>query len=269
MKILLIIIILIIIYFIYNKLNKKYDLDSINTKFDLNYIDKHYDCIISINVHEKFNFLIKQLDNINKNVSLSYAVILNCNDYMFNECKNNKLPNNVYINPIILNKRRFHGSLLNGIYNNMTFALSNFKFKYFIVASSRNMFGNNMKLDDLDRINNIKIEQNNDYIGWHWPNFLNTLLAKYYLGMNKKLYKSAHEGLVFNKKCCQKIVDFLENNSEIKNDLFNYEGCVEEFAFQTIAINIDQSFFDIGNGIEVKMIDINNNNQFMYKVLRY
>ena len=182
---------------------------------------------------------------------------------------NNKLPDNVFINNIILNKKTFHGSLCNGIYNNMIYAVSNFNFKYFIIASSRSMFGNNLNIKDLDRISKIKVEQNNDYTTWHWPSFLNTLLAKYYLNQNKKLYSSPHEGLVFNKICCLKIINFLETNIEIKNNLFNFKNCVEEFALQSIAINLDESFLYIGNGCCVeKKLDINNNNQFMYKVLR-
>ena len=66
---------------------------------------KHYDIILSINVHEKFNFLLKQLDNISKNVHCNYAIILNCNDFMYEECKKNSLPDNVYIHPKILNKK--------------------------------------------------------------------------------------------------------------------------------------------------------------------
>ena len=230
--------------------------------------DKYYDCIISINVHEKFNFLLKQLECIKMNVNLTYAVILNCNDYMFNECKKYKLPNNVYINNIILNKKRFHGSLLNGIYNNMVYGISNFNFKYFIVASSRSFFGNNLRLKDLNRISKNKIVQKNDYNKWWWPLFKQTLLAKYYLEHNKNLYKSPHEGLVFNEKCCLKIINFIENNPIIKNDLFNFEGCVEEFAFQTIAINLGENFYYIGNGTKDKKLNINNKNKFMYKIIR-
>ena len=38
---------------------------------------KKYDIIISTNCHEKLNFLIKQLENINKFVKVNYLVILN------------------------------------------------------------------------------------------------------------------------------------------------------------------------------------------------
>jgi hypothetical protein len=232
---------------------------------------KYYDCIISINVHEKFHFLLDQLKNINNNVTMSYAVILNCNDYMYAECNINKhkLSSNIYINNKILNKKVYHGSLFNGIYNNMVYALYNFRFKYFIIASSRSIFGNNIKLKDLNRISRIKQEiLVNNYNEWWWPNFLKTKLAKYYLNQNKNLYKSAHEGLLLTKKCCEKIVNFLDYNKDIKNELFNFEGCVEEFAFQTIAINSNEIFYYIGNGCCKNEKSNPINNEFMYKIIR-
>jgi hypothetical protein len=262
----IIIIIIIIILLIISSKEKIYE----NFNNILN--NKYYDCIISINVHEKLDFLMNQLKIINDNVNLSYAIILNCNDFMFNECINNieKLPDNVFINDIILNKKTYHGSLLNGIYNNMDHVLSNFEFKYFIIASSRSMFGGNMSVNDLDRIVKIKQEsQNHDHTKWHWPSFVHTLLAKYYLEQNKELYNSPHEGLLLTKNGCKKIVEFLENNNEIKNDLFNFNGCVEEFAFQTIAMNSEESFHYIGNGCcEEKELDKDNDKEFMYKVHR-
>jgi len=36
-----------------------------------------------------------------------------------------------------------------------------------------------------------------------------------------------HEGLMFKYNVCQSIVDFIDNNSNIKNDLFAFEACVE------------------------------------------
>lgn len=90
-----------------------------------------YDVIISINVHENFIFLLKQLDNIKRHVHCTYAVLLNCNDYMFQKCKKINLPH-VYIHPISLNKQRFHGSITNGICNNMQYALTNFIFKFLL-----------------------------------------------------------------------------------------------------------------------------------------
>ena len=231
---------------------------------------KSYDCIISINIHEKYSFLLKQLENIKQNVNMSYAIILNCNDIMFKECNKHKLPDNVYINNIILNKKRFHGSLTNGIYNNMIYALEKFKFKFFIVASSRNMFIK-MTLDDLYKVtkNENKIYgDNHSYTEWHWPMFLNTLLSKYYISKQQKLYSSAHEGLMLTHNACVKIVFFLENNLEIKNNLFNFNHCVEEFALQTISMNTGGLFYYIGNGCYEEKIKPGEFLKFMYKINR-
>lgn len=265
-KYIILLLIIFILYFLFYH-NESYEIQKIN-----------YDIIISINVHEKVNFLLKQLDNIKENVNCNYAIVLNCNDYMYNECKNISLPNNVYINHEIINKQHDHGSLTRGIYSNITYSLKLFTFKYFIVSSSRNFFDNNMTLNDLDKV--IKIGPNYDvninfndieYIDWHWDTFKQTLLAKYFLDKKQKLYSSAHEGLMFTYDGCTKIVDFLENNTIIKDDLFNFPKCVEEFALQTIVVNMGESFYYIGNGCcsEEKLLpNMDTNYKFLYKVPR-
>lgn len=214
---------------------------------------KQYDCIISINVHEKIPFLLKQLQNIKDNLSCKYAVILNCNEFMFNECNNNALPEDVYVHPVPLEKRTYHGSLTQGIYNNMTYAVENFTFDFFIVTSSRSMFDNNMKLDDLKKLKTLhsveKIPYNEDhYKDWWWPLFSTTLLFKYYKENNLGMRSCAHEGLMFTESGCKIIVSFLENHTEIKDDLFQCGACIEEFALQTIAVNEGDTYFYIGNG---------------------
>jgi hypothetical protein len=223
---------------------------------------KEYDIIISINVHEKFQFLLKQLNNIKENVLCNYAVILNCNDYMFQECKNNilLLPDNVYIYDKPLNKKHSHGSLTNGIFNNIEYAIINFDFKYFIVSSSRNFFANNLTLEDLNKlkekdlfksVETYKIEYKDweeKKNTWHWPSFSNTLLVKYFLNKKQCMYSSPHEGVIYTYNGCNKITKFLNENPDIKDDLFNFNDCVEEFSLQTISANFGEPFYYIGNG---------------------
>jgi hypothetical protein len=242
---------------------------NIKEEFD----SKIYDCVISINVHENINFLLQQFENINKNVNCKYAIILNCNDFMYNKCKNIDLSHNIYVNEEVINKRPYHGSLTNGIYSNIQFALKNFKFNYFIVCSSRNFFDNNMTLSELNKVSKLGqfINNNNNYSIWHWPNFINSLLAKYFIDNNKNLYSSPHEGLMFSYNGCNKIVEFLESNKNIKSNLFNFEGCVEEFSLQTISANYGEPFYYIGNGCCTEdKISINTETdiKFMYKVKR-
>ena len=244
---------------------------------------KHYDVIISINVHENLGFLQKQLENIKENVNCNYAVILNCNYHMFNECKLNISQENIYIHDKILNKRTWHGSLTEGIYNNMCYATEHFTFDYFTVAS-RNFFGNNMTLEELNRLTQNgkpmidnkwenKLDKDNweeSFNTWHWPLFAETLLAQYFIERGQGLYSSPHEGLLFTGNGCVKIVEFLEYNQEIKIDLFSFEGCVEEFSLQSIAMNVGEPYFYIGNGCYNKDLESNDPDsdtlRFMYKV---
>ena len=214
---------------------------------------KEYDCIISINVHEKFSFLLKQLQNIKDNVSCKYAVILNCNELMLTQCNNNQLPEHVFVNPVSIEKRTYHGSLAEGIYNNMRYALENFAFDFFIVTSSRSMFDNNMKLDDLKKLAKMpspekKTYNEEEYKEWWWPLFTGTMLFQYCKEQNLGLHASAHEGTMFSENGCKVIVNFLENHPEMKTDLFQYGACVEEFALQSIAVNEGETFYYIGNG---------------------
>jgi hypothetical protein len=263
-KYIILFLIILIIYFLFYK-NESYEVQK-----------KDYDIIISINVHEKITFLLKQLDNIKENVKCNYAVLLNCNDYMYNECKIISLPENVYINDEIINKQHDHGSLTHGVYSNIKYSLEYFTFKYLIVSSSRNFFDNSMRLEDLDKvvslgpqydINDV-IEEYND---WHWPIFKGTLLAQHFLNNKKKLYASAHEGLMFTYNGCEKIVEFLESNPEIKDDLFNFHKCVEEFALQSIVVNMGEQFYYIGNGCCTEQTlapNDSSNLKFLYKVRR-
>lgn len=97
----------------------------------------NYTFIISINVHEKPDSLLKQLDNINNHINnhinYSYAVVLNCNNYMYKLLKDMVLPSNIYINDDIIEKQRCTGTLAQGIVSNIRYSIKNFNFDYFII----------------------------------------------------------------------------------------------------------------------------------------
>ena len=238
----------------------------------------YYDCIISINIHEKFNFLLKQLKNIQENVLCNYAVILNCNDTMLEECnsRRSELPKNVYIHDKPLNKNVNHGSLTHGIYNNICYGVEHFTFDYFIVASSRSMFTNELNLEGLKKLKTYvpDVRPWDQKKGdWVWGEFADTLLGKYYLEKNQNLCNSAHEGMVFTEKGCKNIIEFLSNHSDLKDDLFQYPARVEEFALQTISINSGEPIYYIGNGCcnegPIGKNDPDSDDlKFMYKVRR-
>ena len=214
---------------------------------------EYVDIVFTINVHEKLGFLRKQLDNIQKYVFVKYVVILNANDLMYNEILKSDLlesHKNVKLYPKFINKNRCHGSLSKGIFLNMEFALNNYKFEYFVILSSRNLFYNKLNKENnntLLEIHDKKTFKSINIREWHWFRFFQTKLAKYLIQNNMFFGNGQHEGLTFDYVVSKQIVDFLNANEIIKDDLFNFNWCVEEFAFQSIALMFKEYYYQIGN----------------------
>ena len=218
-------------------------------KLNMEYVD----IVFTINVHEKLSFLRKQLDNIQKYVLVEYVVILNANDLMYNEILKSDLlekHKNVKLYPKFIKKKTFDGSLSKGIFLNMEFALNNYKFKYFVILSSRNLFYNQLNKENYNtllKIHDKKTFKSINIHEWHWYRFFQTKLAKYVIQNNMFFGYGHHEGLTFDYVVSKQIVDFLNANEIIKDDLFNFNWCVEEFAFQSIALMFQDYYYQIGN----------------------
>jgi hypothetical protein len=252
-----------------------------------------YDIIISINVHNNPEYLLKQIENINEFVPLKKRIILNCNDFMFDHMKNLSIPD-VEIFPEPLNKKTFHGSLTHGVACNMSHALNTHEFDYFLVMSSRDVFYR--VLDDTSQIEKHIVNEKNIQIGdvdfgvpnfyksghycqvhgdhvpwqnskylpfnkhldrvniWWWPKFSRTKLYQYIKNNNMSFAHSMHEGVCFRYDGCEYIMNFFQENEDIMYELFNFDGCVEEFALQSIASNF-KGFYYIGNGCDTKSDD--------------
>jgi len=252
-----------------------------------------YDLVISINVHEKPEYLLTQIENIKQYVSLKTKVILNCNDFMLNELTQNPIEN-VDAHPVPISKRTFHGSLLQGIVCNMDYALNNYDFDYFLVMSSREFFYRNLTstsqieehlVDERmapvrtgpppGRIEEFTVPnyyQVGDYdrSDWWWHVFKYTKLFSYIKENNLNYSHSMHEGMCYSKKVCEDMIDFFRNNIDIMSELFNFDGCVEEFALQTISVALHptKSYYYIGNGCDTKSLDQVDPTKFTYKRVR-
>lgn len=257
-----------------------------------------YEMIISINVHDNVEYLLKQIENINEFVSLRKRIILNCNDFMFECVKNISIPD-VEVFPEPLNKKTFHGSLTHGIVCNMSHAINNYEFDYFLVMSSREFFYR--FLTDTSKIENHIINKNTCQVGsvdfrlpnfyregnycntygdhvswlgatdnsdlvnmWWWPKFSGTKLYNYIKNNNMSFAHSMHEGMCFRHDGCEYILDFFQQNEDIMYDLFEYDACVEEFALQSIASNY-KGFYYLGNGCDTKSLDEVDITKFTYK----
>ena len=85
------------------------------------------------------DFLLEQLVNFRKYIKVPYIVVLNCSDELFEKLKNKNI-DNVILNPIHFNKKRFHGSLLKGIISNIDFTIKNYNMDKILILSNRCFF---------------------------------------------------------------------------------------------------------------------------------
>ena len=186
---------------------------------------------------------------------------------------------NVVLYPKSLEKRRWNGSLTKGIYLNMSYAIQRYSFRYFIVLSSKNLFYNYLTEDKLNNL--VSSDSGMSYYNmprrrWHWPTILQTELAKYLNENNLFFSNSSHEGLGLTYNACIKSLQFLDNNPKIRENIFDWNSCVEEFVFQSLALNFDGKYYILGNGCGTKLpssdywvnmepIEILPKNRYLYK----
>jgi hypothetical protein len=235
--------------------------------------------IFSINTHENLAFLRKQIEDIEANVSLDFVIIINANDLMYNEISNSdllKTKPNVVLYPEPINKIHNHGTLTKGIYLNMEYAVKNYEFEYFIVLSSRNLFYNKLhegNYKEIPRICEGATYSSLNKNEWHWSIFLQAKLSQHIIENDWVFCRSYehHEGITFDYISSAKIVDFLNKNEDIKEDLFNFDWGIEEFALHTIALNLTGYYYQIGNwtnGDDFANIHNLPSDRFVYKTFR-
>lgn len=223
---------LIILYIAYIFINQLYSNQRIFTN------ESPELCII-MNAYME-DILYDQLDNFNKYITTHYIVIINCSNNLYHKLKDKQL-SNVILNPYHFEKKRFHGSLLEGIVSNINHLLSlPLNISHILILSNRCFFKEYFNLYE-----NIQYNKNTSRIkgkinlnDWHWPKFKKTLLFK----NSNKISLSEHEGLFLTIQEAKYINDFMIKNPIIREELFNFDACVEEFALQTILINGNHNF---------------------------
>lgn len=259
--------------------------------------------IVAINVHEKPNFLVNQVLNLRQYIILDCNIVLSCNSYMYAELSKLSMPG-VFLNPVIIEKNRYHGSLTHGIVSNMKYSLRRFLFDYFIVLSSRDLFYNYLRSSSQIESNSVPFNSDNsDYIDfnlpriysegkycsisdpvkyihweynqsgfiahnlWWWPSFQYTLLYQFIVSRRLKFSHSMHEGLCFGYESCDFILFFLDHFPSIEFNLYNYYGCVEEFSLQSICVQFSNYYY-LGNGCETLDFSKLSSGKFTHKVVR-
>lgn len=203
--------------------------------------------VVSINVHEKPDYLMGQLANIRENLRMSHRILISANEEMQGRIEG---LDGFILNPTPINKRRHHGSITQGIVSNMRLARERLEFDWFLVMSSREFFYR--PLNRTGQIRDCRHEsRSNNYERntWHWDFFKNTKLHSYIRERGLFLSDSPHEGLCFDSRSVDQILGFLDSHEDIKTDIFQFEWCVEEFALQSICCNFGDYYY-LGNGTE-------------------
>tara|TARA_B100000242_G_C43015592_1_gene472239 strand:- start:474 stop:1205 length:732 start_codon:yes stop_codon:yes gene_type:complete len=205
--------------------------------------------LISLNLHKDTHFE-DQLRNIQEHLKFDYTIVLNCNNKMYDLLKNKKYEN-VLINPVTIEKKRFHGSIFQGIFENLKFANTDIEYDYVIVLSARSFFFKKLDYDcvglfyenskcynlrSIDFTPKTKLEKE----GWPktmWQNFIN---SDFYLFLQNNKFnfkKEMHEGMLLTKKNCEDIISFFDKNKDLYESIINTNNPVEEYVIQSLLLN--------------------------------
>ncbi len=215
----------------------------------------YVDVVIAVNVHEDLQFVHRQIRNLQTHLQCSHVIIYHPNRRMgvsLSQCPFIASQPQVLIHPNRLEKRRFHGSLTQGIVENLQLALSRYKFSRFLVLSSRNLFYKPLKFPSsvpdifLDVDIHRSLPANRGLLSRmsEHPKLRGTLLGTRH--SNWKAVSLAHEGFMFDYAGAIGLDSFLSANIDVSNDLFQYEWCLEESALQTILYNQRHPIYHIG-----------------------
>ena len=250
-----------------------------------------YDIIISINVHENIEFLKEQLENIIYFTDhLEVCIIYNCNKYMLDTINESKILEKydnikLILNPVSIEKKRWHGTLVEGIFKNLEFTFdNNIKFKYFLVLSSRNIFTRKLHLNNVEnrltlfynKITELVKDNKRFYFNkddrfylcdgtiednwhrdmmtsrnWFWGKD-EVKESTWFKELDKKLdffIGGRHEALCIPFDNCNKINTYIKENLEIMQDCYKFNIAMEEVLPQCLAckFTIDNKMYTFVN----------------------
>ena len=253
--------------------------------------------IFSINVFEDNNengrhgnnklnyyFLKEQILNIKYNTTdfTEVYVILNCNDIIFDRLQNEKLHDEkikIIVNPEVINKKRFHGSITRGIFSNLKYIVENkINFDYFVVFSSRSILTKKINLDTIyNNMTHSKIKwqemiklnkkffHNSNYYRYKvcektMEHECSEPIPLWYFNDNRiketkwfdkfkndfeLIIGGKHEALCFTNIVIKNMYNYMINNNETMEEIYNNKCCVEETVLQTLGYNLKNNKDDI------------------------
>lgn len=219
--------------------------------------------VVCMNVHEHPNFLMMQLRHMRLHLPPGSRFVLNCNAAMLAALRGT--PAAALCHPVPLEKRRYHGSLLQGIVASLEHAMSTWSFDTALVLSSRSWCRRPVSLDELRTcraqppVHTAHADlQYTRLRGMYWVDsaaelaqanaadayepaalaadlfarFRQTRLARQLVADGHPLLHAPHEGLVLERAACAAALETF--SGAVGEELYQTEAEVEEFAIQSL-----------------------------------
>lgn len=210
-----------------------------------------YDIIYSLIIHESiesYRDMIKNIFYFNKHLNI--YVVVHCNEFMYNQVKNDKLYN-VLINPSFWSKRYLTYDILHAHIENYLYAgLCGIKSRYVINLTSNCMFHKYLFIEDIEKqIINADIYTPSSYFIepnrklWVWDKIMNnTKIIDLFLKNNiNEIVVNFHEGIIYETYTLNKCINFINENNI--RDLIVDDCQFEEFLIQTLYVNIKKQYY--------------------------
>jgi hypothetical protein len=189
-----------------------------------------FDCVVSITVHEEVLCVKDLIDNIFTLCKMKTAVVLHCNDYMYDICNAHfKEIKNVFVNPIHWNKETEPIALIKSHLENFNLMNKEYKFEYFIWLASNCLFVKPFTLENIKNKEMYTLEIEKNYSTWHFPCFFKR--DKHIMDILKdnqiEIIGREHEGAVMTYEQMVKISDFVYKHQFDKTGAVGI-SCLEE-----------------------------------------
>ena len=161
----------------------------------------------------------------------------------------------VGLNPEVIEKQRFHPSLLKGILSNMRWLERTVAPQYHVVLSSRTRIFAPLHAHTLEAAmnQNPQRDMGMDHMPHdQWPTLNTTRFADVILRRGGKFVVGGHEGLVFDRYTVRAMLAFLDAHLPTEPELLSCDVltsdgkpgfcCLEEFVLHTLALHVGGRF---------------------------
>ena len=224
--------------------------------------------LLSINTYTN-KYTKKQIESINQFCMFDSITIVYNLDPKYDETDLIKFQNSfqnskikIIINPERIQKKRHHGSIVQGIFSNLLH-MSNQNFDYVMILSERCIFFDYLTLDDMSILKSLEPTHKHNHLTnkvndtnypniWHWKSFSNNNIYKKALDKGG-VFGGPHEAVTIDGYSYKKLINFIQTFDI--SDIYLLNACVEEFVPHSIIFLVDGKIANFRHHMEYVMRD--------------